>query len=51
MNSKGQMQTGWQKIKEKWYYFGNDGIMVAGTKKKISGKTYTFDKNGVCQDK
>ena len=51
MDSQGRMQTGWQKIKDKWYYFGGDGIMVAGTTKKISGKPYTFDKNGVCKNK
>ena len=41
------MQTGWQKIKGVWYYFGgaSDGSMKTGWQ-TIHGKTYYFDSEG-----
>ena len=47
-NNSGVMQTGWQKISGKWYWFESGGAMIASTDKTINGKTYHFDKNGVC---
>ena len=45
----GSKQCGWQKIDGKWHYFdqANQGIMVYGCEKEISGKTYFFDEDGV----
>ena len=39
------MQTGWQKIGGKWYYFVGSGEMVTGSR-YIDGKWYYFDENG-----
>ena len=57
----GAMKTGWQYLEpededdatspsdsENWYYFGSNGKMVNGkVDKKINGKYYSFDTNGV----
>ena len=43
--NKYKAAKGWMKIKGEKYYFYSDGTMATG-KVKISGKTYTFDKNG-----
>ena len=57
----GAMQTGWQYLEadddddattpsdsENWYYFGTNGKMVhSKVDKKVNGKYYTFDENGV----
>ena len=52
-HTNGIMLTGLQKIKAAngktyTYYFGTNGVMVANKSVKISGKTYTFNKNGIC---
>ena len=44
--NKYKAAKGWMKIKGEKYYFYSDGTMATG-KVKISGKTYTFDKNGI----
>lgn len=45
-DSKGYMQTGWQKIRRKYTcYFRKNGTMVKG-KAKIKGKIYYFDSKG-----
>lgn len=82
-NDKGQMLTGWVKLKEylpngiasglyywqyarsdgslycnewlfqdgKWYYFRNDGRMLANVDNYlIDGKYYSFDLNGACKN-
>ena len=38
----GEILTGWQKISNKWYYFGH--YMFAGGVYEIEGKQYLFDK-------
>jgi len=40
----------WKKIKGKWYYFGYSGTMYRSTTSSCgeSGKTYIFNKKGVC---
>jgi len=43
------MQTGWQKMAGKWYYFSSGGAMVTGKRIKISGKYYTFAADGVME--
>lgn len=41
--------TGWKKISGKWYYFAPGSyIMYANSTDNINGKTYRFDKSGVC---
>ena len=47
-DGSGMMKTGWLKSSGKWYYFDSSGVMLAGTSKVISGRTYSFDANGVC---
>ncbi|MBR0147037.1 MAG: hypothetical protein IJM25_10315 [Eubacterium sp.] len=47
-SSGGVMQTGWKKSGGKWYYLNSDGTMAVSTSKYLGGKTYKFDKNGVC---
>ncbi|MBR0145166.1 MAG: hypothetical protein IJM25_00700 [Eubacterium sp.] len=42
-------QTNSCKTVGKWYYFGADGIMRAGSL-KILTKTYSFSSSGVCQN-
>lgn len=45
-DSKGYMQTGWQKVRRKYTcYFRKNGTMVKG-KAKIKGKVYYFDSKG-----
>ncbi len=46
-SKKGVMQTGWLKDAGNWYYL-DGGVMLANTSKIIDGKTYQFDKDGVC---
>lgn len=41
-------KTGWQKVKNKTYYYSKKGIKVTGWK-KIKGKYYYFDKKGELQ--
>jgi len=48
-SSGGVMQTGWQKMAGKWYYFSSGGAMVTGKRIKISGKYYTFAADGVME--
>lgn len=61
-NEHGALQTGWQQVGDKWYYFykstipkytgknGNHYKGVAATGwQDINGETYYFDKNGVMQ--
>ncbi|MBQ5316253.1 MAG: hypothetical protein J6I96_01745 [Oscillospiraceae bacterium] len=43
----GKMKTGFQTIDKKKYWFSNEGKMLKDTEKKIDGKYYTFDKDGV----
>ncbi|SCW69675.1 Glucan-binding domain-containing protein (YG repeat) [Ruminococcaceae bacterium YRB3002] len=47
LNSSGAMVTGWQKVDGAWYYFESSGKAVVNTTKRISGKNYSFDENGV----
>ena len=42
----GAMQSGWQKISEKWYYFNGGGDMVTGWK-LINSNWYCFESSGV----
>ena len=39
------VQNDWVRYNGKWYYFGNDGIMVTGWQ-KLGNKWYYFNKNG-----
>ena len=61
-NEHGALQTGWQQVGDKWYYFykstipkytgknGNHYKGVAATDwQDINGETYYFDKSGVMQ--
>lgn len=41
-------KTGWQKVKNKTYYYSKKGIKVTGWK-KIKGRYYYFDKKGELQ--
>ena len=43
----GAMRTGFQTIDKKKYWFFNDGKMAKDMEKKINGKFYVFDKDGV----
>jgi len=45
--------TGWKKIDGSWYYFDSQNYRarVEGVTKMIDGEYYTFDANGVCQNK
>ena len=46
--SNGIMKTNaWQKTGSAWYYLQADGTMAVNKTLTISGKKYTFDKNGV----
>ena len=56
-NAKGVVQTGWQKIGGKWYYFADqvymrgpvgyrDGVMVGGRLFEIDGQYEYFEKSG-----
>ena len=49
--SDGKMLTGWQKIKNKWYYFDeeNGSMLKNGIWTINDGKTYVFDEEGVWQ--
>ena len=42
----GVIQTGWQKIDGKWYFFTEWGYMYSDGVYEISGKKYFFDKSG-----
>lgn len=46
--SNGVMETGWHKSGSDWYYLDTNGHMLASCSRKIDGKTYRFDANGVC---
>ena len=46
--SSGSMRTGWLYYNNRWYYFESSGAMLANTSRKIDGKVYNFDANGVC---
>ena len=48
LTSSGAMATKWQEIGGKWYWFGTNGVMVYSTSIEYGGKTYNFDKDGVC---
>lgn len=41
----------WLKYSGKWYYLNSKGTPYVNTSKKIKGKTYKFDKNGICTNK
>ena len=41
----------WLKYNGKWYYLNSKGTPYVSTKKKIKGKTYKFDKKGICTNK
>lgn len=36
----------WAFVEGKWYYFNNNGYMIAGKTTTINGKKYTFNKDG-----
>lgn len=40
------MRTGWQKIDNKWFYYGANGKPITGWK-QLGGKWYLFDSKGV----
>ena len=42
------MVKGWLKSNDKYYYFDEEGKIVAGKSITIEGKEYTFDEHGVC---
>jgi glucan-binding YG repeat protein len=45
----GVMKTGWVKSGGKWYYMDKaSGAMLYNTTKKIDGKVYYFNKDGIC---
>ena len=45
----GRSVLGWLKLGKKWYYMdGEFGFCLMNTSKEIDGKTYKFDKDGVC---
>ena len=46
-DNTGAMETGWQKINNKWYYMDDSGAMQTGWK-KIDKKWYYFYSNGKC---
>ena len=46
----GVMTTGWKKISGNWYFFEGNGHMVVNSSRTINGKSYRFDKNGICQN-
>ena len=49
-SSNGTMDTGWQYLNKKWYYLDpENGNMYENGLKKIKGKWYCFDANGVMQ--
>lgn len=48
LTSSGAMATKWQEIGGKWYWLGTNGVMVYSTSIEYGGKTYNFDKDGVC---
>lgn len=49
-NTSAVMQTGWQTINQKRYYFRpTNGRMVTGTQ-KINGITYTFNSDGTLRE-
>ena len=41
-------KTGWQKVKNKTYYYSKKGVKVTSWK-KIKGRYYYFDKKGELQ--
>ncbi len=46
----GSLVTGWKKISGKWYYFDkNSGEKTVNTERKIDGKTYCFNSEGIMQ--
>lgn len=48
IDKDGSVHIGWKKIKGKWYYFDHHMYRNTKTTRIDSGKTYIFDKNGVC---
>ena len=47
-NSRGQMVTGWVQLDGDWYYFRKTGKALKDTTRVLKGKSYTFDRSGVC---
>lgn len=39
----------YQDDEKKWFYFGNDGLIIKNCQKTINKKKYTFDENGIMQ--
>jgi hypothetical protein len=48
--SDGKAQTGWLTISGQKYYFGTTGAMYVDKTATISGKSYSFDSNGVATE-
>ena len=48
INKDGSVYTGWKKIKGKWYYFDHSMYRSQKASYIESGKTYIFNKKGVC---
>ena len=58
---EGWAYTGWQYLEpeindetyddEEWFYFGSNGKATRDAKKYISGQYYTFDENGIMEDR
>lgn len=46
VDGNGNLAKGWQYVNNNWYYFGDDYKAVKGIR-KIDGKEYCFDSNGV----
>ena len=45
----GKSVKGWLKLGKNWYYLaGDDGTCITDQSYVVNGKTYKFDKNGVC---
>lgn len=47
-NPDGDMRCGWLKYKGSWYYLGSNGRMLESTSITLNGKTYYFDRSGIC---
>ena len=46
VNGSWYAKSSWAKVDRKYYYFDDKGYMVAGRRKKIDGKFYTFNSDG-----
>lgn len=49
VNKSGKVATGWKKLKNKYYYFYEDGVLARDELVEIDGKYCSFDAKGVYQ--